>query len=112
MKIPAKLYKVLAEESDRLLDRLCEAVALDFTDARDNGQAPKPSPDVTHAVSEAQDEFDRLVEMLRDAGGRRYLGNYTPLAKDGASLSVVLNRAMPLCRKITNLLRQAEPDFS
>lgn len=110
MRIPAKLYEVMSCETDRLLDRLNEAIALDFTNARDNGPSLHPSPDVVRATADAHDEFERLLDRLRDAGGERFLGNRKPL-EPGASLSVVYTRAMPLVRRITHMLRDAVPQI-
>lgn len=111
MKIPARLYQVMADDTDRLLDRLNEAIELDFADARDNGPARKPSPSVLQATSNAADEFERLLDTLRQAGGSRYLGARKALP-NGASLTVVYERAMPLVRKITHMLRRAQPEIS
>jgi hypothetical protein len=108
MKISARIYEVLTNETDRLIDRLNEAVALDFADARDNGRR-KPSPDVVAATEAAHDEYVRLAGMLRSAGARLF-GRGEPLAP-GASLTKVYGAAMPLVRRITNVLRKAEPEI-
>lgn len=110
MKIPARLYEVRSSETDRLLDRLNEAIALDFNDARD-GASRLPSPDVVAATEAAHDEYTRLAGMLREAGSGRYFGRRAPLPPD-ASLSALYDRAMPLVRRITNLLRKAEPEIA
>ncbi|MBA3960850.1 MAG: hypothetical protein H0X40_02980 [Chthoniobacterales bacterium] len=112
MKVSAKLYEVLSQETDRLIDRLHEAVVLDFTDARNNGPSRNPTPDVVRATSEVMDEYERLREMIHVAGGDRYLGHHKALPKAGASLNQVYEKAAPLIRKITNFLRRAEPQIA
>ncbi|HEY1771331.1 MAG TPA: hypothetical protein VGG02_13855 [Chthoniobacterales bacterium] len=107
MRIPTKLFEALSD-ADRLLDRLNEAVALDFADARDNNSRAV-APDVVAATAAAREEYERLVEALRESGGARFLGPFKAV-REGATLSALHEKAMPLVRKITALLRKAEPD--
>jgi hypothetical protein len=108
MLIPAQLQVVLRDDADRLLDRLNEMLERDFADARENNSRQR-SPDVLQAAAEAHDEMERLLEMIREADGRRYFGNHMAALPANSSVNDIHERGIRLVRTAIRLLRTSSP---